>query len=90
MIEKLLKEEYWPMGYFCVVDWGEASGEKPDIAVLKPSVREIKDKLGNELRMPTRTSGTTRSTTAVEVEMSPQKNKEQVLKNYRKNKGVYA
>ena len=90
VIEKLLKEEYWPMGYFCVVDWGEGSGGKPDIAVLKPSVREIKDKLGNELRMPDPYVWDNSSTTAVEVEMSPQKNKEQVLKNYWKNAAAYA
>ena len=26
VIEKLLKQEYWPNGYFTVVDWGEGSG----------------------------------------------------------------
>ena len=36
VIEKLLKQEYWPKGYFTVVDWGEGSGGKPDIAVMKP------------------------------------------------------
>ena len=50
VIEKLLKQEYWPKGYFTVVDWGEGSGGKPDIAVLKPRPREIKDRDGNELR----------------------------------------
>ena len=46
VIEKLLKEEYWPMGYYCVVDWGEASGERPDIAVLKPSVKRSRTSWG--------------------------------------------
>ena len=36
VIEKLLKEEFWANGYFCVVDWGEKGHERPDIAVLKP------------------------------------------------------
>ena len=60
VIEKLLKQEYWPKGYFTMVDWGEGSGGKPDIAVMKPRTREIKDRDGNELRSPTRTTGTTR------------------------------
>jgi hypothetical protein len=41
MIEKLLKEQYWPMGYYCVVDWGESGEERPDIAVLKPSAASL-------------------------------------------------
>jgi hypothetical protein len=90
VIEKLLKEEYWTMGYFTVVDWGEGSGGKPDIAVLKPCVREIKDRDGNELRMPSPYDWDYSSMVAVEVEMAPQKNKEQVQKNYRKNESFYA
>ncbi|MGH9918491.1 MAG: winged-helix domain-containing protein, partial [Nitrososphaerales archaeon] len=89
VVEKLLKQDYWPMGYFTVVDWGEGSGGKPDIAVLKPCVREIKDKEGNELRMPSPYDWDYSSVLAVEVEMAPQKNKEQVLKNYHKNVSFY-
>jgi len=90
VIEKLLKEEYWPMGYYCVVDWGEGSGGRPDIGVLKPSIKEVKDKLGNELRMPNPYLWDYSSAVAVEVEMSPQKSGAQLLKNYRKNAAAYA
>ena len=90
VIEKLLKQEYWTMGYFTVVDWGEGSGGKPDIAVLKPCVREVRDRDGNELRMPDPYYWDYSSKIAVEVEMAPQKNREQVQKNYRKNAEVYA
>jgi predicted transcriptional regulator len=90
VIEKLLKQEYWTMGYFTVVDWGEGSGGKPDIAVLKPCGREIRDKDGNELRMPDPYHWDYSSMDAVEVEMAPQKNREQVQKNYRKNADSYS
>ena len=87
VIEKLLKQEYWPMGYFTVVDWGEGSGGKPDIAVLKPCVREVKDKDGNELRMPDPYYWDYSSTVAVEVEMAPQKNREQVHEELPQERG---
>jgi hypothetical protein len=90
VIEKLLKQEYWPKGYFTVVDWGEGRGGKPDIAVMKPRTREIKDRDGNELRMPDPYYWDYSTVVAVEVEMAPQKNKDQVLKNYRKNTDFYA
>jgi len=41
VIEKLLKEEYWPLGYYCVVEWGESNHKRPDIAVLKPGLATI-------------------------------------------------
>jgi hypothetical protein len=53
-------------------------------------VREIKDRDGNELRMPDPYNWDYSSMVAVEVEMAPQKNKEQVQKNYRKNESFYA
>ena len=90
VIEKLLKEEYWPMGYYCVVDQGETASERPDIAVLKPALTVTVDRSGNELRTPNPLAWDYTSVIAVEVEMSPQKSKEQVLKNYRKNKAFYA
>jgi len=90
VIEKLLKQEYWPKGYFTVVDWGDGSGGKPDIAVMKPRTREIKDKEGNELRMPDPYCWDYASVVAVEVEMAPQKNRDQVEKNYRKNEDFYS
>jgi hypothetical protein len=89
VIEKLLKEEYWPMGYYCVVDWGESGHERPDIAVLKPALTTIEDKAGNELTISNPYAWDYASAIAVEVEMSPQKSREQVLKNYSKDKGVY-
>jgi hypothetical protein len=90
VIEKLLKQEYWPKGYFTVVDWGEGRGGKPDIAVMKPRTREIKDKDGNELRMPDPYYWDYSTVVAVEVEMAPQKNRDQVTKNYRKNTDFYS
>jgi len=90
VMEKLLKEEYWPMGYYCVVDQGETAHERPDIAVLKPALAVTADKNGNELRGPNAYAWDYSSVVAVEVEMSPQKSREQVLKNYRKNKAFYA
>ncbi|MDG7011920.1 MAG: TraM recognition domain-containing protein [Nitrososphaerota archaeon] len=90
VIEKLLKEEYWPMGYYCVVDQGETAHERPDIAVLKPALMDVVDKSGNELRIPNPYAWDYSSVVAVEVEMSPQKSREQALKNYRKNKAFYA
>jgi len=89
VIEKLLKQEYWPKGYFTVVDWGEGRGGEPDIAVMKPRPREIKDKDGNELRQPDPYYWDYSTLVAVEVEMAPQKNKEQVIRNYHKNEDVY-
>ncbi len=89
VIEKLLKEDYWPLGYYCVVDWGETSLERPDIAVLKPAPKTVKDKLGNDQRISNPYAWDYTTATAVEIEMSPLKSKEQVLRNYRKNKGVY-
>ena len=89
VIEKLLKEEYWPMGYYCVVDWGESSAEMPDIAVLEPAPKTVKDKFGNDQRIPNPYVWDYTTATAVEIEMSPLKNKEQVLKNYHKNKEFY-
>jgi predicted transcriptional regulator len=90
VIEKLLKEEYWPMGYYCVVDRGETAHERPDIAVLKPATAVTVDRNGNELRGPNAYAWDYSSVVAVEVEMSPQKSREQVLKNYRKNRAFYA
>jgi hypothetical protein len=89
VIEKLLKEEYWPLGYYCVVDWGETSGERPDIAVLKPAPKTIKDKMGNDQKISNPHVWDYTTATAVEIEMSPQKSKEQLLRNYHKNKDVY-
>ncbi|MDE1853266.1 MAG: type IV secretory system conjugative DNA transfer family protein [Thaumarchaeota archaeon] len=90
VIEKLLKEEYWPMGYYCVVDQGETARERPDIAVLKPALTVTVGRNGNEMRGPNAYAWDYSSVVAVEVEMSPQKGREQVLKNYRKNKAFYA
>lgn len=78
------------MGYYCVVDDGETAHERPDIAVLKPGLTTVKDKAGNEFRAPNPYAWDYTSVTAVEVEMSPQKSREQVLKNYRKNRAFYA
>jgi DNA helicase HerA-like ATPase len=89
VIEKLLKEEFWAMGHFCVVDWGETSSEMPDIAVLQPRVLEVEEKKGYKSRVPDPTNWDYHTATAVEVEMSPQKSKEQLLKNFKKNKGTY-
>ncbi|MGA2666379.1 MAG: hypothetical protein ABSF83_15695, partial [Nitrososphaerales archaeon] len=90
VIEKLLKEEYWPMGCFCVVDWGETSHARPDVAVLLPRVLEVEDGKGYDSRIPSPYVWDYSTAIAVEVEMSPQKSQGQLLKNYRKNKGVYA
>jgi predicted transcriptional regulator len=90
VIEKLLKEEYWPMGYYCVVDWGESGEERPDIAVLKPSVTTVQEKGAAEAKVPSAYAWDYSSAIAVEVEMSPQKSREQVKKNYDKNRGAYA
>ena len=89
VVEKLLKEEYWPMGYYCVVDWGESGEERPDIAVLKPSVTTVQEKGAAEAKVPSAYAWDYSSATAVEVEMSPQKSREQVKKNYEKNRGAY-
>src|SRR5271157_1759713 len=89
VIEKLLKEEYWPMGYYCVVDWGESGEERPDIAVLKPSVTTVQVKGAAEAKVPSAYAWDYSSAMAVEVEMSPQKSREQVKKNYDKNRGAY-
>ena len=91
MIEKLLKEEYWPMGHYCVVDWGDTGGERPDIAVLMPSTIMVTEKgRKDETRAPDPNTWDYSSATAVEVEMSPGKNSEQVKQNYKKNKGGYS
>jgi hypothetical protein len=89
MIEKLLKEQYWPMGYYCIVDWGESSAEMPDIAVLEPRPKTIKDKFGNDQTIKNPFIWDNTTATAVEIEMSPLKNKQQVLRNYNKNKTSY-
>ena len=89
VIEKLLKEEYWPLGYYCVVDWGETSVERPDIAVMKPAPKTIKDKMGNDHKISNPHVWDYTTLTAVEIEMSPQKSKEQLLRNYHKNKDGY-
>jgi len=89
VIEKLLKEQYWPMGYYCIVDWGESSAEMPDIAVLEPAPKTVKDKFGNDQTIKNPFIWDLKTATAVEVEMSPLKNKEQVLKNYNKNRTSY-
>jgi predicted transcriptional regulator len=90
VIEKLLKEEYWPMGYYCVVDWGESGEQRPDIAVLKPSVTTVQEKGAAEAKVPSAYAWDYSSAIAVEVEMSPQKSREQMKKNFEKNKGAYA
>jgi hypothetical protein len=89
VIEKLLMEDYWSLGFYCVVDWGETSLEAPDIAVLKPAPKTIKDKLGNDQVISNPYAWDYTRATAVEIEMSPLKSKNQVLRNYRKNKDVY-
>ena len=73
-----------------MVDWGESGEERPDIAVLKPSVTTVQVKGAAEAKVPSAYAWDYSSAIAVEVEMSPQKNREQVKKNYNKNKGVYA
>ena len=88
MIEKLLKEEYWPLGYYCVVDWGETSKERPDIAVLMPAVRRSRTRRAISQRISNPYVWDYTTANAVEIEMSPQKSKEQLLKNYQKNKTV--
>jgi Helicase HerA, central domain/TraM recognition site of TraD and TraG len=90
VIEKLLKEQFWTMGYFCVVDWGEKGHERPDIGVLRPKIIEVEDKRGNKSRVPDPYNWDYSTAIAVEVEMSPQKSREQLLQNYSKNKRVYA
>ena len=89
MIEKLLKGEFWRNGYFCVVDWGDSSLEMPDIAVIEPAPKTVKDKYGNDQRILNPWVWNYTTATAVEIEMSPLKNKEQVIKNYQKNKAFY-
>jgi len=89
VIEKLLKGEFWRNGYFCVVDWGDSSLEMPDIAVIEPAPKTVKDKYGNDQRILNPWVWNYTTATAVEIEMSPLKSKEQVLKNYQKNKAFY-
>ena len=72
------------------MDQEETAQERPDIAVLKPAMTVTVDRNGNELRGPNALAWDYSSVVAVEVEMSPQKSREQVLKNYRKNKAFYA
>jgi hypothetical protein len=71
------------------VDWGESGDERPDIAVLMPSVTIVEEKKGAETKAPSAYAWDYSSAIAVEVEMSPQKSQDQVKKNYSKNKGVY-
>jgi hypothetical protein len=89
VIEKLLKGEFWRNGYFCAVDWGDSSLEMPDIAVIEPAPKTIKDKYGNDQRILNPWVWNYTTATAVEIEMSPLKNKVQVIKNYQKNKAFY-
>jgi hypothetical protein len=89
VIEKLLKGEFWRNGYFCVVDWGDSSLEMPDITVIEPAPKTVKDKYGNDQRILNPWVWNYTTATAVEIEMSPMKSKEQVLKNYQKNKAFY-
>ena len=76
-------------GYFCLVDWGDSSLEMPDIAVIEPALKTVKDKYGNDQRILNPWVWNYMTATAVEIEMSPLKNKNQVLKNYQKNKASY-
>ena len=89
VMEKLLKGEFWRNGYFCVVDWGDSSLEMPDIAVIEPAPKTVKDKYGNDQRILNPWVWNYTTASAVEVEMSPLKNKGQVVKNYQKNKAFY-
>ena len=92
IIEKLLKEEYWLQGYYCVVDWGETSKERPDIAVLMPAVMTTEDAENGNLpqRIPNPYVWDYTSAKAVEIEMSPEKSRVQLRKNYEKNKRFYS
>ena len=71
------------------MDWGETSVERPDIAVLKPAPKTVKDKMGNDQRISNPHVWDYTTATAVEIEMSPLKSKEQLLRNYHKNKDSY-
>jgi hypothetical protein len=87
VVEKLLKERYWLLGYWCVVDWGDKPGvERPDIAVVKPQTIKVKDKkTGSEIEVPSPYIWDYKGSEAVEIEIYPSKSQGQVKKNYSKN-----
>ena len=57
--------------------------------MLKPAPKTIKDKMGNDHKISNPHVWDYTTATAVEIEMSPQKSKGQLLKNYHKNKDSY-
>jgi DNA helicase HerA-like ATPase len=83
-----LLEEFWEKGYWCAFDRGDREGPFPDILYSEPFV--IKGR-GKEGRIVGRisTDEWEKKRNAVEVEITPSKNPQQVRENYAKNYTLY-
>jgi hypothetical protein len=83
-----LLEEFWEKGYWCAFDRGDREGPFPDILYSEPLV--IKGR-GKEGRIVGRisTDEWEKKRNAVEVEITPSKNPQQVRNNYTKNYILY-
>jgi DNA helicase HerA-like ATPase len=88
-IMKALLEAYWERGYWCAFDKGDRREPFPDILVTQPVINRVKGKEGKLASRVSTEEWNEASRTAVEVEVSPAKNSEQVARNYRKNMELY-
>ncbi len=83
-----LLEEFWEKGYWCAFDRGDREGPFPDILYSEPLVIKARGKEGRIVGRIS-TEEWEKRRTAVEVEISPSKNPEQVRDNYTKNYTLY-
>jgi hypothetical protein len=88
-IIKALLEAYSERGYWCAFDRGDRDEPFPDILVTQPVIERVKGKEGKLASRVSTEEWDEASRTAVEVEVSPSKNPEQVRRNYQKNVELY-
>jgi biotin operon repressor len=80
-----LLEKYWEKGYWCAFDKGDREGPFPDVLYVKPLIIYARGKEGKTVARVSTDEWDEESRTAVEVEITPSKNPEQVRENYSKN-----
>lgn len=88
-IIKTLLEAYWDRGYWCAFDRGDRLEPFPDILVTQPAVSRVKGREGKLASRASTEEWNDASRTAVEVEVSPSKNPDQLRRNYQKNVELY-
>ena len=84
-----LLEKFWEKGYWCAFDRGDREGPFPDILYVKPLTTYKPGREGRVVARIDPDAWDEENRTAVEIEITPSKNPQQVRENYLKNVARY-